>query len=102
MRKVGITCMAFLALVPAGAVARGVYDTMAAISFVFPFKACLQALDAAVNGARSPVILVSAEVCASVRPGMPRPPPCANMPSTVNTARHVSLTIPDFPSTRLY
>jgi ABC-type multidrug transport system permease subunit len=43
--------LAFLALVPSGAVARGVYDTMAAISFVFPFKACLQALDAAVNGA---------------------------------------------------
>jgi ABC-2 family transporter protein len=42
--------LAFLALVPAGAVARGVYDTMSAISFVFPFKACLQALDAAVNG----------------------------------------------------
>ena len=47
--------LAFLALVPAGAVARGVYDTMAAISFVFPFKAALQALDAAVNGA-SPAI----------------------------------------------
>jgi hypothetical protein len=36
-------------------VARGVYDTMAAISFVFPFRSCLQALDAAVNGA-SPAI----------------------------------------------
>jgi len=47
--------LAFLALVPSGAVARGVYDTMAVISFVFPFKACLQALDAAVNGA-SPAI----------------------------------------------
>jgi len=43
--------LAFLALVPSGAVARGVYDAMAVISFVFPFKACLQALDAAVNGA---------------------------------------------------
>ena len=47
--------LAFLALVPSGAVARGVYDTMATISFVFPFKAALQALDAAVNGA-SPAI----------------------------------------------
>ena len=47
--------LAFLALVPSGAVARGVYDTMAAISFVFPFKACLQALDAAVNGASPPL-----------------------------------------------
>jgi ABC-2 type transport system permease protein len=50
--------LAFLALVPAGAVARGLYDVIGAISFVFPFKAALQALDAAVNGA-SPGIGVS-------------------------------------------
>jgi hypothetical protein len=43
--------LAFLALVPSGAVSHGVYDAIAAISFVFPFKAALQALDAAVNGA---------------------------------------------------
>ena len=43
--------LAFLALVPAGAVGRGFYDAIGAISFVFPFKAALQALDAAVNGA---------------------------------------------------
>jgi ABC-type Na+ efflux pump permease subunit len=47
--------LAFLALVPAGAVSGGFYDAIAAISFVFPFKAALQALDAAVNGA-SPAI----------------------------------------------
>jgi ABC-type multidrug transport system permease subunit len=41
----------FLALVPAGAVGHGFYDVISAISFVFPFKAALQALDAAVNGA---------------------------------------------------
>jgi ABC-type multidrug transport system permease subunit len=41
--------LAFLALVPAGAVAGGVYDAIRAISFVFPYKAALQALDAAVN-----------------------------------------------------
>jgi ABC-2 type transport system permease protein len=41
--------LAFLALVPAGAVARGLYDAIGVISFVFPFKAALQALDAAVN-----------------------------------------------------
>jgi ABC-type multidrug transport system permease subunit len=41
--------LAFLALVPAGAVAGGVYDVIRAISLVFPFKAALQALDAAVN-----------------------------------------------------
>ncbi|HEV3070205.1 MAG TPA: ABC transporter permease [Solirubrobacteraceae bacterium] len=43
--------LAFLALVPAGAVAPGVYDVIRAVSVVFPFKAALQALDAAVNGA---------------------------------------------------
>lgn len=43
--------LAFLALVPSGAVGAGLYDALSAISFVFPFKAALQALDAAVNGA---------------------------------------------------
>jgi ABC-type multidrug transport system permease subunit len=43
--------LAFLALVPSGAVGAGLYDTISAISFVFPFKPALQALDAAVNGA---------------------------------------------------
>ncbi|MEA2216879.1 MAG: type transport system permease protein [Solirubrobacteraceae bacterium] len=43
--------LAFLALVPAGAVGHGFYDAIGVISFVFPFKAALQALDAAVNGA---------------------------------------------------
>ncbi len=43
--------LAFLALVPSGAVSHGLYDAIAAISFVFPFKAALQALDCAVNGA---------------------------------------------------
>jgi ABC-2 type transport system permease protein len=43
--------LAFLALVPAGSVSGGFYDAIAAISFAFPFKAALQALDAAVNGA---------------------------------------------------
>src|SRR5438105_1156620 len=50
--------LAFLALVPAGAVAAGLYGAIKAISFVFPFKACLQALDAAVNSA-SPSIGLS-------------------------------------------
>jgi ABC-2 type transport system permease protein len=43
--------LAFLALVPAGAVAPALYDTIGVISFVFPYRAALQALDAAVNGA---------------------------------------------------
>jgi ABC-2 type transport system permease protein len=50
--------LAFLALVPAGAVAGGVYDAIRAISLVFPYKAALQALDAAVNGS-SPGLGVS-------------------------------------------
>ncbi|HWX52063.1 MAG TPA: ABC transporter permease [Solirubrobacteraceae bacterium] len=47
--------LAFLALVPGGAVAGWLYDTIGAISFVFPFKATLQALDAAVNGSAPPL-----------------------------------------------
>jgi len=43
--------LAFLALVPSGSVSRGLYDAIGAISFVFPFKSALQALDGAVNGA---------------------------------------------------
>jgi ABC-2 type transport system permease protein len=43
--------LAFLALVPAGSVSLALYETIGVISFVFPFKATLQALDAAVNGA---------------------------------------------------
>jgi ABC-type Na+ efflux pump permease subunit len=43
--------LAFLALVPSGSVGAGLYDAIGAVSFVFPFKASLQALDAAVNGA---------------------------------------------------
>jgi ABC-2 type transport system permease protein len=43
--------LAFLALVPSGSIAVGLYDAIGVISFVFPFKATLQALDAAVNGA---------------------------------------------------
>ncbi len=50
--------LAFLALVPSGSVSRGLYGVIAAVSFVFPFKAALQALDAAVNGA-SPGLAVS-------------------------------------------
>jgi hypothetical protein len=50
--------LAFLALVPAGSVSSSFYDAISVISFVFPFKAALQALDAAVNGA-SPAISLS-------------------------------------------
>ncbi len=43
--------IAFLALVPPGSLAVGLYRAIEVVSFVFPFKASLQALDAAVNGA---------------------------------------------------
>jgi ABC-2 type transport system permease protein len=43
--------LAFLALVPAGSVASGLYEATRVISFAFPFKASLQALDSAVNSA---------------------------------------------------
>jgi len=47
--------LAFLALVPQGSVGHGFYVAIGVVSFVFPFKAALQALDAAVNDA-SPAI----------------------------------------------
>jgi len=48
--------IAFLALVPSGGVAPLLYDIIQVISAVFPFKAALEAIDAAVNGS-SPGIL---------------------------------------------
>jgi ABC-type transport system involved in cytochrome c biogenesis permease component len=43
--------LAFLALVPSGAVAPGLYDLIRAVSAVFPFRPALDALDAAFNDA---------------------------------------------------
>jgi ABC-2 type transport system permease protein len=43
--------LAFLALVPSGAVAPALYDAIRAISAVFPFSPTLDALDAALNDA---------------------------------------------------
>jgi ABC-2 type transport system permease protein len=43
--------LALLALVPSGSVASGLYSVIGVLSFAFPYKAALQALDAAVNGA---------------------------------------------------
>jgi ABC-type transport system involved in cytochrome c biogenesis permease component len=43
--------LAFLALVPSGAVAPALYDLTRAISAVFPFRPALDALDAALNDA---------------------------------------------------
>jgi ABC-type Na+ efflux pump permease subunit len=41
--------LAFLALVPSGAVAPALYDVIRAVSAAFPFKPALDALDAALN-----------------------------------------------------
>ncbi len=45
--------LAFLALVPSGAVAPALYDLIGAISAAFPFKPTLDALDAALNDSGS-------------------------------------------------
>ena len=42
--------IAFLALVPAGSVSRGLYDAINVVSGFFPFKPALDALDAAIGG----------------------------------------------------
>ena len=41
--------IAFLALVPSGAVSSGLYDVIRVISALFPFRAALDAVDAAIN-----------------------------------------------------
>jgi ABC-type multidrug transport system permease subunit len=50
--------LAFLALVPGGAVSSGLHEVIAVVSFLFPFKAALDALDTAVTGA-SPSLALS-------------------------------------------
>jgi ABC-type multidrug transport system permease subunit len=47
--------IAFLALVPSGAVSSGLYDVIRVISALFPFKATLQAMDGALNDANGMV-----------------------------------------------
>jgi ABC-2 family transporter protein len=42
--------IAFLALIPSGAVASGLYDVINVVSGLFPFKPALRALDAAISG----------------------------------------------------
>ena len=44
--------LAFLALVPGGAVPSGLYQVIRVISAAFPFKPTLQAIDAAINGSQ--------------------------------------------------
>ena len=54
----GTLPLAFLALVPSGSVSSALGAVIDVIGFVFPFKAALQALDCAVNGAE-PALVVS-------------------------------------------
>jgi hypothetical protein len=54
--------MAFLALVPAGAVAASLYDVIRAVSALFPFRPALQAVDAAVNDAQPALPLTLAHL----------------------------------------
>jgi ABC-2 type transport system permease protein len=42
--------VAFLGLVPSGAVSPGLYDAVRVVSAAFPFKPSLDALDAAISG----------------------------------------------------
>jgi ABC-type multidrug transport system permease subunit len=42
--------VAALALIPSGAVSEGLYDVIKVVSGVFPFRPCLDALDAAISG----------------------------------------------------
>ncbi|HEX3874741.1 MAG TPA: ABC transporter permease [Solirubrobacteraceae bacterium] len=44
--------LAFMALVPSGSISGGLYDVISVVSAVFPFKAGLQAIDAAINGSQ--------------------------------------------------
>jgi ABC-type multidrug transport system permease subunit len=49
--------IAFLALVPSGSVSKGVYDLIGAISAVFPFKPTLDAMDHALAGSGTDMLL---------------------------------------------
>ncbi|MBA2631271.1 MAG: ABC transporter permease [Thermoleophilaceae bacterium] len=70
--------LAFLALVPSGAVAPALYDVIRAVSAAFPFKPALDALDAALNdtgglgGALLHLVLLMAAFGASARVGLRR------------------------------
>lgn len=59
--------IAFLALVPSGSVAQGLYDVIRVISALFPFKPSLQALNAALNdsgGIGAPLVHLAVLVAA--------------------------------------
>ena len=49
--------IAALALIPSGTVAAGLYDAVRVVSALFPFKATLQAMDAALNDAEPGILM---------------------------------------------
>ncbi|MEA2283704.1 MAG: type transport system permease protein [Solirubrobacteraceae bacterium] len=64
--------IAFLALVPSGAVAGGLYDAIRVISALFPFKPALDALDAAISGGALGVPLLHLAILALAFGGVAR------------------------------
>jgi ABC-2 type transport system permease protein len=58
--------LAFLALVPSGAVSTGLYDVIRVISAIFPFKPALEAIDAAVNGSQPGIGTAMAHLAALI------------------------------------
>jgi ABC-type multidrug transport system permease subunit len=58
--------IAFLALVPSGGVSPVLYDVISVISAVFPFKASLEAIDAAINGSSPGIAQALAHLAALV------------------------------------
>ncbi|GAC1440778.1 MAG: hypothetical protein NVSMB51_20460 [Solirubrobacteraceae bacterium] len=58
--------LAFLALVPSGSVASGVFDAIRVISAVFPFKPALEMIDAAINDSQPGMLEAAAHLAALV------------------------------------
>jgi len=58
--------LVFLALVPSAAVSSGLYDVIRVISAIFPFKASLEALDAAVNQSQPSLAIAIAHLAALI------------------------------------
>ncbi len=58
--------LAFMALVPSGSVSGGLYAVISVVSAIFPFKAGLQAIDAAVNGSQPGILTSMAHLAALV------------------------------------
>lgn len=58
--------LVFLALVPSASVSAGLYDVIRVISAVFPFKATLEALDAAINQSQPSLGIALAHLAALI------------------------------------